>query len=85
MPDTPDAYGNRGAIVFEGIANGPVGEWCFRATANSWTAGPFYPINGTIFMGMPGQTVDGPRGNHPGNHRPRARLEEQRCHRWYQF
>lgn len=55
MPDTPDAYGNGGAIVFENIVNGPVGGMIFQSDGEFLDAVTFLPINGTIFMGMPGQ------------------------------
>ena len=55
MPDTPDAYGNGGAIVFENIVNGPVGGMIFQSDGEFLDGVTFLPINGTIFMGMPGQ------------------------------
>lgn len=55
MPDTPDAYGNGGAIVFEGVVNGPVGGMLFQSDGEFLDGATFLPINGSIFMGMPGQ------------------------------
>ena len=55
MPDTPDAYGNGGAIVFENIVNGPVGGMVFQSDGEFLDGVTFLPINGSIFMGMPGQ------------------------------
>jgi len=55
MPDTPDAYGNGGAIVFENIVNGPVGGMVFQSDGEFLDAVTFLPINGSIFMGIPAQ------------------------------
>ena len=55
MPDTPDAYGNAGAIEFEGIVNGPVTGMVFQSDGEFLDGGTFLPINGSVFMGMPGQ------------------------------
>lgn len=55
MPDTPDAYGNGGPIVFEGILNGPVGGMVFQSDGEFLDGATFLPINGSVFMGMPGQ------------------------------
>jgi prepilin-type N-terminal cleavage/methylation domain-containing protein len=55
MPDTPDAYGNASAIVFENIANGPVGGMVFQSDGEFLDGTTFLPINGTIFLGIPGQ------------------------------
>jgi prepilin-type N-terminal cleavage/methylation domain-containing protein len=55
MPDTPDAYGNAGAIEFEGIVNGPVGGMIFQSDGELLDGATFLPINGTVFMGYPGQ------------------------------
>jgi len=53
MPDTPDAFGNAGPIVFEGIVNGPVGGMVFQSDGELLDGGTFLPINGSIFMGYP--------------------------------
>jgi prepilin-type N-terminal cleavage/methylation domain-containing protein len=55
MPDTPDAYGNAGPIVFEGILNGPVGGMVFQSDGEFLDGVTFLPINGSVFMGIPGQ------------------------------
>ena len=55
MPDTPDAYGNAGPIVFEGIVNGPVGGMMFQSDGEFLDGATFLPINGSVFMGYPGQ------------------------------
>lgn len=54
MPDTPDAYGNGGAIVFEGVVNGPVGGMLFQSDGELLDGATFLPINGSVFMGYPG-------------------------------
>jgi prepilin-type N-terminal cleavage/methylation domain-containing protein len=55
MPDTPDAYGNAGPIVFEGIINGPVGGMVFQSDGELLDGVTFLPINGSVFLGIPGQ------------------------------
>lgn len=55
MPDTPDGYGNGGPILFEGILNGPVGGMVFQSDGEFLDGATFLPINGSVFMGMPGQ------------------------------
>jgi prepilin-type N-terminal cleavage/methylation domain-containing protein len=55
MPDTPDAYGNAGPLVFEGIVNGPVGGMVFQSDGEFLDGTTFLPINGSVFLGMPGQ------------------------------
>jgi prepilin-type N-terminal cleavage/methylation domain-containing protein len=55
MPDTPDAYGNASAIVFESVANGPVGGMVFQSDGEFLDGATFLPINGTVFLGIPGQ------------------------------
>jgi prepilin-type N-terminal cleavage/methylation domain-containing protein len=55
MPDTPDGYGNAGPIVFEGILNGPVGGMLFQSDGELLDGATFLPINGSVFLGMPGQ------------------------------
>jgi prepilin-type N-terminal cleavage/methylation domain-containing protein len=55
LPDTPDGYGNAGAIVFEGTVNGPVGGMLFQSDGELLDGNTFLPINGSVFMGIPGQ------------------------------
>jgi len=55
MPDTPDGFGNGGPIVFEGIVNGPVAGMVFQSDGELLDGATFLPINGSIFMGFPGQ------------------------------
>lgn len=55
MPDTPDAYGNASAIVFESVANGPVGGMVFQSDGEFLDGATFLPINGTVFLGITGQ------------------------------
>jgi prepilin-type N-terminal cleavage/methylation domain-containing protein len=85
MPDTPDAYGNGGAIVFEGIVNGPVGGMVFQSDGELLDGATFLPINGSIFMGYPGQsstaravTILGTTGRVRG-------WKSNGANTWYQF
>jgi prepilin-type N-terminal cleavage/methylation domain-containing protein len=55
MPDTPDAFGNGNPIVFENVVNGPVGGMVFQSDGEFLDGATFLPINGTVFMGFPGQ------------------------------
>jgi prepilin-type N-terminal cleavage/methylation domain-containing protein len=55
MPDTPDGYGNAAALDFEGIVNGPVGGMVFQSDGEFLDGTTFLPINGSVFLGMPGQ------------------------------
>lgn len=55
MPDTPDAYGNGGPLVFEGVVNGPVGGMLFQSDGEFLDGATFLPINGSMFLGYPGQ------------------------------
>jgi type II secretory pathway pseudopilin PulG len=55
MPDTPDAYGNGGPIFFEGVLNGPVGGMLFQSDGEFLDGTTLLPINGTVFLGIPGQ------------------------------
>jgi prepilin-type N-terminal cleavage/methylation domain-containing protein len=52
-PDTPDAFGNAAAIVFENVANGPVGGMAFQSDGELIDGATFQPINGTVFLGVP--------------------------------
>ncbi len=54
-PDTPDAFGNAGAIEFEGLAGGPILGMMFQSDGELVDGGTFQPINGTVFMGFPNQ------------------------------
>lgn len=56
LPDTPDGYGNKDAIEFEGISNGPAAGMAFQSDGEFVDAGTFLPINGTVFLGVTGQT-----------------------------
>jgi competence protein ComGD len=55
MPDTPDAYGDAGPVEFENVVNGPVGGMVFQSDGEFLDGTTFLPINGTIFLGFPGQ------------------------------
>jgi prepilin-type N-terminal cleavage/methylation domain-containing protein len=54
-PDTPDAFGKGAAIVFEGLAGGPVGGMLFQSDGELVDGATFQPINGTVFIGQPGK------------------------------
>lgn len=55
MPDTPDGCGTVNPIVFECITNGPVGGMVFQSDGELVDGTTFLPINGSVFMGFPGQ------------------------------
>jgi len=60
MPVTPDdappnGCGTLAPIVFECIANGPVGGMLFQSDGELLDGATLLPINGTVFLGMPGQ------------------------------
>jgi prepilin-type N-terminal cleavage/methylation domain-containing protein len=55
MPDTPDAYGNANAIEIAGINGGPPAGMYFQSDGEFVAAATYLPINGTVFMGFPGQ------------------------------
>ena len=85
MPDTPDAYGNGGPLVFEGIVNGPVGGMIFQSDGELLDGVTFLPINGSIFMGYPGRsstaravTILGTTGRVRG-------WKSNGANAWYQF
>ncbi|MFY9690369.1 MAG: hypothetical protein WA369_05100 [Candidatus Acidiferrales bacterium] len=52
--DTPDAYGNSGAIVFGGVSGGPPTGMYFQSDGELVNGATFLPINGTVFIGVPG-------------------------------
>jgi prepilin-type N-terminal cleavage/methylation domain-containing protein len=52
--DTPDAYGNSAAIYFEGTSGGPLGGMLFQSDGELVDGATFQPINGTVFIGVPG-------------------------------
>ncbi|HEY3936249.1 MAG TPA: hypothetical protein VGL97_02380 [Bryobacteraceae bacterium] len=56
LVDTPDANGNTSAIVFEGINGGPIGGMLFQSDGELVDGATFQPINGTVFLGLAGQT-----------------------------
>jgi prepilin-type N-terminal cleavage/methylation domain-containing protein len=57
LPDTPDAYGNSAAIVFEGTNGGPLGGMLFQSDGELVDGATFQPINGTVFLGLTAQTA----------------------------
>ena len=52
--DTPDAYGNSAAIYFENTSGGPLGGMLFQSDGELVDGATFQPINGTVFLGVPG-------------------------------
>jgi len=54
--DTPDAYGNSASIVFGGINGGPPTGMYFQSDGELVNGATFLPINGTVFIGVPGDT-----------------------------
>ena len=52
--DTPDGYGNNGAIVFAGVVGGPAAGMIFQSDGELVSAATLQPINGTVFLGVPG-------------------------------
>jgi prepilin-type N-terminal cleavage/methylation domain-containing protein len=54
VPDTPDAFGNASALVFGGVAGGPVGGMMFDPTGELVNEVTLQPINGSVFLGVTG-------------------------------
>ncbi len=55
LPDTPDGFGNAGAIEFENAVGGPVGGMLFDSTGALVDGRSFLPMNGgSVFLGVPG-------------------------------
>lgn len=52
--DTPDGFGNSAAVVFEGTSGGPVGGMLFQSDGELVDGSTFQPINGSVFIGVPG-------------------------------
>ena len=82
--DTPDNFGNGGAIEFGGQIPGPVGGTLFQSDGELIDGITFQPINGTVFLGIPGKatasraiTVLGSTG--------RVRAWKFNGTRWFQF
>ena len=53
-PDTPDAFGNAAPVVFEGTVGGPLGGMLFQSDGELVDGTTLQPINGTVFVGYPG-------------------------------
>jgi type II secretory pathway pseudopilin PulG len=53
-PDTPDGFGNAGPVYFGGVNNGPAAGMIYQSDG-TFAAATGIPINGTVFMGIPGQ------------------------------
>jgi prepilin-type N-terminal cleavage/methylation domain-containing protein len=56
-PDTPDGYGNASSVVFEGVNGGPIGGMLFESDGSLVDGNTYQPINGTVFLGVPGKTT----------------------------
>ncbi len=56
LPDTPDAFGNANAIDFGGVAGGPPAGMLFQSDGELVSAATYLPINGSVFLGYPGNT-----------------------------
>ena len=54
-PDSPDGFGNGGAIYFGGIVGGPPAGMVYQSDGTFITSGTGIPINGTVFLGVAGQ------------------------------
>lgn len=56
MPDTPDGFGNSSPIYFERTVNGPPNGMWFQSDGELVDAATHQPIDGTVFLGLAGQT-----------------------------
>jgi prepilin-type N-terminal cleavage/methylation domain-containing protein len=54
-PDSPDGFGNGGAIFFGGVAGGPPAGMMYQSDGTFTALGTGIPINGTVFLGVPNQ------------------------------
>jgi len=54
-PDIPDGFGNGGAIYFNGHNGGPPAGMTYQSDGTFVINGVGTPINGTVFLGLPGQ------------------------------
>jgi prepilin-type N-terminal cleavage/methylation domain-containing protein len=57
--DTPDGFGNAAPIVFGQTAGGPATGMMFQSDGEFVSAATLQPIDGTVFMGLPGNPVAG--------------------------
>ena len=55
--DTPDGYGNAAAIEFNGLNGGPPAGMYFQSDGELVAAVTYLPINGTVFLGVPGDAT----------------------------
>jgi prepilin-type N-terminal cleavage/methylation domain-containing protein len=58
-PDTPDGFGNGAALFFAGVGGGPPPGMLFRSDGEFVNAATSLPINGTVFLGVPGDASTG--------------------------
>ena len=56
-PDSPDGFGNGGAIFFGGVVGGPPAGMVYQSDGEFVTSGTGIPINGTVFLGVTGQAT----------------------------
>jgi prepilin-type N-terminal cleavage/methylation domain-containing protein len=56
LPDTPDGCGTTFAIVFQCANGGPVAGMLFQSDGELVDGAAYQPINGTVFLGLAGQT-----------------------------
>jgi prepilin-type N-terminal cleavage/methylation domain-containing protein len=54
--DTPDLYGNANPIEIGGINGGPPAGMYFQSDGEFVAAATYLPINGTVFLGVPGNS-----------------------------
>ncbi len=54
-PDSPDGFGNGGAIYFAGVAGGPPAGMMYQSDGTFSSVGTGIAINGTVFLGVPNQ------------------------------
>jgi hypothetical protein len=54
-PDTPDAFGNGGPVFFGGLNGGPPAGMIYQSDGTFVINGIGTPINGTVFLGIPGR------------------------------
>jgi type II secretory pathway pseudopilin PulG len=54
-PDSPDGFGNGGAIFFGGVTGGPPAGMMYHSDGTFTALGTGIPINGTVFLAVPNQ------------------------------
>ena len=56
-PDSPDGFGKGGAIYLAGVVGGPPAGMMYQSDGTFTAVGTGIPINGTVFLGVPGQAT----------------------------